>query len=337
MQTVQIRLTKELVKKSEELVKKGIYANKSEVARDAIRRLVYKENLTQTEKKHITLFASDLHGNIAQYDKLFEKALECNANTIILGGDITPKDSKNRTIQGQKEFILKKLIPRIKKFREQADNKNMECKLFLILGNDDFRTNEKILKENEGAGYKLLNNQIVKMHEDYKIIGYPYVPLTPFKYKDWEKLDSNKVHESTYRKGYMTKGIIARNNNYAEKIIDLSNRKDTIEKDLKKLLDNQDPRKVILATHTPPHNTSLDVTTRNEHVGSRAVKDIIKDKQPLITLHGHIHETVDMTGKFKEVTGRTISMSTGNYHDRKNIAIIKFDLYNPMEAERIVI
>ena len=39
----------------------------------------------------------------------------------------------------------------------------------------------------------------------------------------------------------------------------------------------------------------------------------ITRSQPLITLHGHIHETVDASnGKFKEVLGKSFCYSAGN-------------------------
>jgi len=40
METVQIRLTEKQIKNIEILVKKGIYPNRSEAVRDAVRRLV---------------------------------------------------------------------------------------------------------------------------------------------------------------------------------------------------------------------------------------------------------------------------------------------------------
>ena len=45
MQTVQIRLTKKLVEKLEGLVKEGLYPNKSEAVRDAVRKLVLEQEL----------------------------------------------------------------------------------------------------------------------------------------------------------------------------------------------------------------------------------------------------------------------------------------------------
>lgn len=40
METVQIRLTDKQIKNIEVLVKKGVYPNRSEAVRDAVRRLV---------------------------------------------------------------------------------------------------------------------------------------------------------------------------------------------------------------------------------------------------------------------------------------------------------
>ncbi|MBW2994198.1 hypothetical protein KY315_02140, partial [Candidatus Woesearchaeota archaeon] len=103
MQTIQIRLTKELVNKSQKLVDRGLYSNKSEVFRDAIRRLTFNEELTLDNKRNFNIiFTADLHGNVQQYNKLFQKAYSDCTDAIIIGGDIAPKDPKNRTIKGQK-------------------------------------------------------------------------------------------------------------------------------------------------------------------------------------------------------------------------------------------
>lgn len=45
MQTVQIRLTKKLVEKLNDLVKEGFYPNKSEAVRDSVRRLILEHEL----------------------------------------------------------------------------------------------------------------------------------------------------------------------------------------------------------------------------------------------------------------------------------------------------
>ena len=44
-------------------------------------------------------------------------------------------------------------------------------------------------------------------------------------------------------------------------------------------------------------------------VGSIAVKRFIEDRQPLLTLHGHVHEAAQLTGEWKIQIGRTVSAS----------------------------
>ena len=64
------------------------------------------------------------------------------------------------------------------------------------------------------------------------------------------------------------------------------------EDDLRNLL--QDFKKIrnrlILITHCPPYNTSLDKTFSGEHAGSKAIREFIEEKQPLLNIFGHIHE-----------------------------------------------
>jgi len=339
MQTFQIRLTKELIKKAKRLVDKGLYSNKSEVVRDSLRRLVFdKRIILRKEKEFIIIFTSDLHGNLTQYKKLFKKAYEDKVDAIILGGDLTPKDSQNRTIKKQIFFLEKKLFPIIKQFNDQNKKRSKDCETYIIMGNDDFKANHSILKRYEkGVGFKLIHNKCIKLHESFKIIGYSFVPLTPFIYKDWEKLDLNKKDERTTRKDFLMKGKRTKGNNFIEVKFNLKERKNTIEKDLLRLTKCSDPKKTVLVSHAPPQNTNLDMPNYNEHVGSAAIKEMIKEKQPYLTLHGHIHQTVDISGSFMNIIKETISISSGNDHQSDRLAIIKLNLYKPIKAKREII
>lgn len=49
METVPAKLTKRLVHDAEELIKEGLYANKSELVRDAVRQLVNKVKTERLE------------------------------------------------------------------------------------------------------------------------------------------------------------------------------------------------------------------------------------------------------------------------------------------------
>jgi hypothetical protein len=82
------------------------------------------------------------------------------------------------------------------------------------------------------------------------------------------------------------------------------------------------PERAIFNFHVPPHGTPLDVCPEIDedfrvvtvmgnpvqtHAGSAAVRTVIEEYQPLITLHGHIHESRNATK-----LGRTIAVNPGS-------------------------
>lgn len=89
------------------------------------------------------------------------------------------------------------------------------------------------------------------------------------------------------------------------------------------LLPQVDPSKpVILATHVPPHGVGLDVAPKLREdlsvviqggepvmtpVGSTAVRDFITKTQPVLSLHGHIHESRGVAKM-----GQTIAINPGS-------------------------
>ena len=75
-----------------------------------------------------------------------------------------------------------------------------------------------------------------------------------------------------------------------------------IEKALGKLVD----KNTILATHLPPKNSKIDLVSRGAHIGSKAVRKIVEEKQPALHLCGHAHEAF---GELK--IGKTKSINVG--------------------------
>lgn len=267
--------------------------------------------------KFLVLFTSDLHGNKVQYEKLFNEAIEERANAIILGGDLTPKDSKNRTMEGQENFLKTFLIPRMEKLFSES-----KCKIFAILGNDDFKENENVLKKfsNVNKKFNLIHKRFVKLPNGFKIFGYPFVPPTPFKYKDWEKLDTatnmDKIREPFSLNGIKNKGSI----------------KDDLEKASSKV-----NSKTILVFHTPPYGTVLDMIKNKSHVGSIALRKFLEGNRGFISLHGHIHETVDTSGRFIDNVGKNTCVAVGNDNNSNKLSVIRLDLLNPNKIERGII
>lgn len=65
----------------------------------------------------------------------------------------------------------------------------------------------------------------------------------------------------------------------------------------------------VLVTHVPPYGTKADLTADDLHVGSKSVRKIVEDKQPLVNFCAHIHEarSIDEIGETKVVNAGPIS------------------------------
>ena len=92
---------------------------------------------------------------------------------------------------------------------------------------------------------------------------------------------------------------------------------------LKALADQlEDPDRAIFNVHVPPFESSLDIAYEVDDelryvtkggrpheiaTGSAAVRQIIEETQPLLSLHGHIHESKGVT-----TIGRTVAINPGS-------------------------
>jgi Icc-related predicted phosphoesterase len=92
---------------------------------------------------------------------------------------------------------------------------------------------------------------------------------------------------------------------------------------LKRLADQlENPRRAIFNVHVPPYESSLDTAFEVDDdlryvmkggrphevaTGSPAVRQIIEETQPLLSLHGHIHESKGVTR-----IGRTMAINPGS-------------------------
>ena len=119
-------------------------------------------------------------------------------------------------------------------------------------------------------------------------------------------------------------------------------KQDSIQKDLEQDLFLKNSNKTIYVVHCPPNNTNLDITSPQAksdgmHVGSMALRLFIEKYQPYLTLYGHIHETVEMSGEFKDKIGDTLCLASGNYNVGDKLALLVFELDNINGVKRIII
>lgn len=275
------------------------------------------------------IFVSDLHGSIKKINNLFRIIEEENPDGVFVGGDIFPHASTMDINDFFNRFYLNK-IKKIKKI-------NNNTKFYFILGNDDPKIFEKLLIDAENK--KLLyyvNKKLIKFN-DLFVIGYSFIPPTPFVIKDWERYDVSQ---------FVDPGCISPEEGKRSIKIDLEEEKfKTISNDLKEISKKSDPKKTIYLFHAPPYKTNLDRADLDDkiidhvkldvNIGSIAIKRFIKKYHPFLTLHGHVHESSRITGKWSEKIGETYSFSAA--YEGDNLAIIYFDTKNLSKAKRRII
>jgi Icc-related predicted phosphoesterase len=55
----------------------------------------------------------------------------------------------------------------------------------------------------------------------------------------------------------------------------------------------------------------LDLIQGRKSAGSRSIKTLIQRVQPVLTLHGHIHESPELSGTYLDWIGETLSVNPG--------------------------
>ncbi|MFO7992344.1 MAG: metallophosphoesterase [Thermoplasmata archaeon] len=275
------------------------------------------------------VFVSDLHGDEEKYGLLFEAVKDDTPDAVFIGGDIF--SGATRVGEQAREFLDKHLFSPLEKTRSDLDS---EMRCFVIMGNDDLKIFEPILADASKEGVIDYVNQRCVDFGDKNICGYSYVPPTPFQLKDWEKYDVSR---------YVDVGAVSPEQGFRTvEIPDNQKKHSTIADDLEKLGEKSDPADTIYLFHSPPYETNLDRADldgvmidhvpMDVHVGSIAIKRFIEESQPLLALHGHIHETVELTGEWRDKIGETPCFT--GVHDGKGLAVIKFDTDDLENASR---
>jgi uncharacterized protein len=281
-------------------------------------------------------FVTDLHGREDRYAKLFQAVERELPAALFLGGDILPSGLGAMVgAKGCEDFIQDVLASGFTKIKNKLGQAYPS--VFTILGNDDARISEQEFKEYENRGlWKYIHNKCVRLG-DYAVYGYAFVPPTPFKLKDWERYDVSR---------YLDPLSVAPEEGWLSvSVSKITLKHQTIQNDLQQLTQDSDLAHAVFLFHSPPHDTRLDraaldgkkvnYVQLDVHVGSIAIRRFIESKQPLLTLHGHIHESARITGSWKERIGKTHAFSAA--HDGPELALVRFDLDDLGNATRELI
>ena len=277
-------------------------------------------------------FVSDLHGRESRYRSLFARIAAEKPQAVFLGGDLLP----GLRSQTELDFLEDFLAPGMAGL--QAELGNDYPRVFLILGNDDIKLHEEGLTRwmEEGDLWEYVHNRVVDFGP-YQVYGYNYVPPTPFFNKDWERYDISRFVDPGCippEEGWHSTPEATNQIQHA-----------TIQKDLLQLTGEEDLSQAVFLFHTPPYQTKLDRAALDGkhvdhapldvHVGSIAVKEFILEREPWLTLHGHVHESPQLTGVWKDQLGKTVSLSAA--HSGPELALVRFRLEEPGKATRELI
>jgi Icc-related predicted phosphoesterase len=280
------------------------------------------------------IFVSDLHGDLDRYRKLLAVIAAEAPRAVFLGGDLLPGGNVlNATLDfGHEDFINDYLAASFARLRASMGDRFP--RLFIILGNDDCRAEEAAMLDAAARGaWEYVHNRAARLDE-FDVYGYTYVPPSPFLLKDWERYDVSRYVPTgsvSPEEGMRTIPVSEHEARYA-----------TIQEDLERLVADAPLDRAILLFHAPPYDTSLDRAALDGrmiehvplrvHVGSVAIRRFVEQRQPLLTLHGHIHESARLTGRWSEQIGRTVCLSAA--HDGPELALVRFSPQQPATATR---
>lgn len=268
------------------------------------------------------LFVTDLHGSRWKYERLWETAHDFRADVVINGGDMLPKDNLFR----QGEFISEYLDLHLSRFD------SVGIHYLCYPGNDDLIIFDALFEEtcNKYAHVVNLAQRKIELR-GWEFVGMNWVVDYPFRLKDRCRKDTR---DYVFQRQFGT-GLLSTPEGYRE--LDdwfaYAERLPTIEDELTRLVRPGDMAKAVYVIHMPPSGLGLDKCYHGGEVGSVAVYDFIKEHQPTLSLHGHIHESPDVTGQWRAKLGRTVCVQPGQLDE---FAYVTIDLSN-MELSRITV
>ncbi len=284
-------------------------------------------------------FASDLHGSEVCFKKFVNAAAFYKADVLVLGGDITGKivvpvvEAGNATyrahLHGHDEVLTEDSVDEFEKrawnsglytrrmdpdeHQHYRDNPDAVEELFnsvvtttvtrwidfahaklaespvVILnapGNDDPYIVDDILREKGDERFRFVEGQIVEIAPGHQMLSTGYTNHTPW---------------NTHRE-YTEDEIAARIESMAAQL--------------------DDPSTALFNIHVPPYNSRIDTAPMladdlsvetsagaqlTAPVGSTAVRAALERYQPLVSLHGHIHES---GGSVR--IGHTLAINSGS-------------------------
>ncbi len=266
-------------------------------------------------------FTSDLHGREVLRAGLLAAVEAAKPDIIVLGGDLLPDDSALRpeTLgHGQPEYVRTSFRQLVTDLRRLSGCREV----LLIFGNHDWGSSVTAMGElaDEGLVTTLEHTRSVDV-DGLHFVGYSCTPPTPWFVKDFERLDK-PGDRPPFIGGARWDARFSRPVQHGAEL--LFQNLETIEEQLAAMTVPSAPW--VFVVHAPPRDTNLDRTFGKVALGSQALREAIEKHQPLLSLHGHIHESPKVTGHWRDTLGATTSVNPGQGSKRLNYAVIDLDV-----------
>ena len=248
------------------------------------------------------LNATDLHGDMWKYKSLLSIALSTIPDAVVVSGDLCSDDNNNPIRQG--DFIKTGFREHVTKITDKGIH------YIFITGNNDYAMFDPLFDEvfSKNPLAHFITGRICEVL-GHEFIGFSDIMDYPYTLKDRCRRDTDDFMIGEQ----MGPGRLSGNG----KVKDIKSWKryaktlPTLAQELEKLPEPKIPEKAIYVMHMPPAGVGLDCMPGNHVGGSRAIASFIGQKQPLLTLHGHIHGSPSISHKWKERIEKTICIQPG--------------------------
>lgn len=250
------------------------------------------------------LYVTDLHGDKKKYRKILDVAIEKEIKVIVNGGDMLPKQCDRHSEQS---FFINGFLD---EYFEEL--KKQDITYLAMLGNDDLLAADEMFDNLCDRFENVCNIAGRKFSVNgYEFIGMNYILDHPFGCKDrvYNWLEYSRT--------------------------ELPHMCDV----LKKLPLPDDRQKAVYVMHMPPAGLRLgQLRYQDLDIGSVDIYEFLKEKQPLLSLHGHIHESPDTEkGKWINQIHQTTCIQTGQTElNDKYMVYAEIDLQEKKYERKVI-
>jgi Icc-related predicted phosphoesterase len=296
-------------------------------------------------------FATDIHGSETCWRKFLNSGKHYEANIMILGGDMTGK-ALVPIVEERPGRWHATLLENRREFESEDEVKEFEDSV-KRRGYYPFRTDPDEMKElesDEDLRNELFYKEMLRTIERWMQMADERLEGTDIEcFVSPGNDDQFEVDEiiASAKRVRLAEGKVVEFGDFQMVSTGWSNRtpwdtyREEDEEDLavrlKKMTDQvtAPPERTIYNFHCPPYGSGLDdapeidAYMRPKHggrsivpVGSTAVRDAIKEGQPALGLHGHIHEAKGNTR-----IGRTLCINPGSSYEQGQLlgAVVNLD------------